>query len=157
MLRTGCYDKQMKSIQFFNPSLIIHMRAKVNSSTIANICLLIQTFKYQYFGFQVLFKSILAYNLKTKSDFWSKCPHYIMGYIINLGSMFFLFSLVLNLAYIDYSWCKIWSIYTAMLKYILCDVETIPINTCSPLFNKQVSVYSTRLCTHVRVYIYFVA
>ena len=38
MLRTGCYVKQMISIQFFNPSS--------NSSTIVNIDWLIQTFKY---------------------------------------------------------------------------------------------------------------
>ena len=90
MLRTGCYVKQMKSIQFFNPSSVIYMRAQVNSSTIVNICWLIQTFKYQCVGFQEHFKSILVYNLKTKRDFWSKSPHYIMGYILNLGSMFFL-------------------------------------------------------------------
>ena len=40
-----------------------------------------------------------------------------MGYIMNLGSMFFLFSLVLNLAYIDYSMCQIWSVY---IQYLGC-------------------------------------
>ena len=98
MLRTGCYVKQMKSIHFFNPSSVTYMRAQVNSSTINNVCWLIQIFKNQCVGFQVHFKSILVCNLKTKSDFWSKSPHYKMGYMINLGSMFFLFSLVLNLA-----------------------------------------------------------
>ena len=117
MLRTGCYVKQMKSIQFFNLSSVIHKRAQVNSSTIAYICWLIQTFKYQCCGFQVHFKSILVHDLKTKSDFWSKCPHYIMVYIINLGSMFFLFSLVLNLSYINYSLCHIWSVY---MQYLRC-------------------------------------
>ena len=87
------------------------------SSTIANICWLIQTFKYQCCGFQVHFKSILAYNLKTKSDFWSKCPHHIMGYMIDLGSMFSLFALVLNFAYINYSLCQIWSVY---MQYLRC-------------------------------------
>ena len=119
MLRTGCYVKQIKSIQFFNPSSVIHMRAHVNSSTIAKSCWLLQTLKYQCWGFQVHFKSSLVYNLKTKSDFWSKCPHYIMGYIINLGSLFFLFSLVLNLAYFDYSLCQISSVYIQYLRY--CD------------------------------------
>ena len=38
MLRTGCYVKQMKSIQFFHPSSVIQMRAQVNSNTIAKIC-----------------------------------------------------------------------------------------------------------------------
>ena len=117
MLRTCCYAKRMKSIQFFNPSSVIHMRAQVKSSTIAYICWLIQTFKYQCCGFQGHFKSILVYNLKTESDFWSKCPHNIMGYIINLGSMFFLFTLVLYLAYIDYSLCQIWSVY---MQYLWC-------------------------------------
>ena len=40
-----------------------------------------------------------------------------MGYIINKGSMFFLFSLVLNLAYIDYSLCQILSVY---MQYLRC-------------------------------------
>ena len=113
MLRTVCYIKQMKSIKIFNPSSVI----QVNSDSIANICWLIQTFKYQCCGFEVHFKSILVYNLKTKRDFWPTCPHYIMGYIINLGSLFFLFSLVLNLAYIDYSLCQIWSVY---MQYLRC-------------------------------------
>ena len=111
MLRCSCYVKEMKSIQFFNPSSVIYMRAQVNSSTSANICWLIQAFKYQYCGFQVHFKWSLVYNLKTKSDFLSKCPHYIMGYIINCGSMLFLLSLVFTFAYIDYSLCQIWSVY----------------------------------------------
>ena len=55
---TGCYVKQIKSIQFFNPSSVIYMRAQVNSSTIVNNCWLIQTFKYQCCGFQVHLKSI---------------------------------------------------------------------------------------------------
>ena len=46
----------------------IYMRAHVNSSTISNICWLIQTFKYQFCGFQLHFESNLVYNLKTKSD-----------------------------------------------------------------------------------------
>ena len=117
MLRTGCYVKQMKSIQFFNPSSFIQMRAQVNSNSIANICWLIQTFQYQCCGFQVHFKSILVYNLKTKRYFWSTCTHYIMGYIMNLGSLFFLFSLVLSLTYTDYSLCRIWSAY---MQYLRC-------------------------------------
>ena len=117
MLRTSYHVKQMKSIRFFNPSLVIYTRAQVNSSTIANICWLIQTFKYQFCGFQVHFESNMVYNLKTKSDFWSKYPHYIMDYILNLGSMFFLVSLVWNLAYIDYSLCQIWSVY---MQYLQC-------------------------------------
>ena len=67
----------------------IYMRAQVNSSTIANICWLIHIFKYQCCGFQVHLKSIVGYSLKTKSDFWLKNPHCIMGNIINLGSLFF--------------------------------------------------------------------
>ena len=117
MLRTGYHVKQMKSIQFFNPSLVIYLRAQVNPSTIANICWLIQTLKYQFCGFQVHFESHMVYNLKTKSDFWSKYPHYIMDYIINLGSMFFLVSLFWNLAYINYSLCQIWSVY---MQYLQC-------------------------------------
>ena len=117
MLRTGCYVKQMKSIQFFNHSSVKQMRAQVNCNTIADICWLIQTFTYQCCGFEVHFKSILVYNLKTKRDFWPTCPHYIMGYILNLGSLFFPFSLVLNLAYIDYSLCQIWSVY---IQYLRC-------------------------------------
>ena len=53
----------------------------VNSSTIANICWLIQTFKYQFCGLQVHFESNMMYDLKTKSDLWSKCPDYIMDYM----------------------------------------------------------------------------
>ena len=113
VLRTGCYVKQIKSIQFFNPSSVTYMRPQVNSSTIANICWLIQTFQCQCCMFQVHFTWILVYNLKTKSDFWSKCPHYMMGYIMNLGSMHFLLSLVLNLAYIDYSFC-------VYMQYLRC-------------------------------------
>ena len=115
MLRTGCYLKQMKSIQFFNPSSVLG--AQVNSNTIANICWLIQAFKYQCCGFQVHFKSILVYNLKTKRDFWLTCPLYIMGYIIHLGSLFFLLLLVWNLAHIDYSLCQIWNVY---MQYLRC-------------------------------------
>ena len=117
MLRTGYYVKRMKSIRFFNPSSVIYMRAQVNSTTIANICWLIQIFKYQFCGFQVHFESNMVYNVKTKSDFCSKCPHYIMDYIMNLGAMFFLVSLVWNLAYIDYSLCHIWSVY---MQYLQC-------------------------------------
>ena len=40
-----------------------------------------------------------------------------MGYIINLGSMVFLCSLGLNLAYIDYSLCLILSVY---MQYMWC-------------------------------------
>ena len=107
----------MKLIRFFNPSSVIYMRAQVTSGTPVNVCWLIQTFKYQYWGFQVYFKSILVYNLKTKSDFWSKCPHYIICYIINWVSIFFIFSYVLNLAYIDYSLCQIWRAY---MQYSRC-------------------------------------
>ena len=111
-----CQTDEINTI--FNPSSVIYVIAQVqvNSSTIANICWLIQTFTYQCYGFQVHFKSILLYNLKTKRDFLSKCPHYIMGYIINLGPMFFLLSLVFNLAYIGYSLCQIWSVYMPYLR-----------------------------------------
>ena len=101
----------------FSPSLVIYIRVQVNFSTIDDICWLIQTFKYQCCGFQVYFKSILVYNLNSKSNYWSKCPHYIMGYIINWRCMFFLFSLVLNLAYIDHLLCQIWSVY---MQYLRC-------------------------------------
>ena len=134
MLQTGSYVKQMKSKQFFEPSSVIYTRAQVITSTIANICWLIQTFKYQCCGFQVHFESILVYNLNTKSDFWSECLHYIMGYIINLGSMFFLFSLVLNLAYTDYSFCQIWSVYKQYLR--CCDHS----NKCLFLVIQQAEV-----------------
>ena len=84
--------QQMKSMLFFNPSSVIYMKAQVNSTTLANIYGLIQTLKYQYWGFQVYFKSILVYDLKTKGVFWSNCSHYIVGYIINWVSIFFIFS-----------------------------------------------------------------
>ena len=54
---------------------------------------------------------------RPKIDFWSKCPHYIMDYIKNLGSNLLLVSLVWNLAYIDYSLCQIWSVY---MPYLQC-------------------------------------
>ena len=101
----------------FQPFTVIYMRAHVNSSDIAIICWLIHTFRYQCRGFQVHLKSILVYNMKTKSDFWLKSPRNILGYIMNLGSIFFLFALVLNLAYIDYSLCQIWSVYMPYLRY----------------------------------------
>ena len=40
-----------------------------------------------------------------------------MGYIIKLGSIFFLFALVSNLAYIEYRLYQIWSVY---MQYLLC-------------------------------------
>ena len=90
-LRTGRYVNRWNQYDFSFFS-VIYMRSQVNSSTPANIYGLIQTFKYQYWGFQVYFKSILVYNFKTKSDFWSKCSHYIMDYIINWVCIFFIFS-----------------------------------------------------------------
>ena len=44
-----------------------------------------------------------------------------MGYIKNLGFIYFLFSLGLNLVYIDYSFAK-FEVYTCNI----CDVVTIP-------------------------------
>ena len=145
MLRTGCYLKQMKSIQFFNPPSVVQMRARVNSDTIANICWLIQTFKYQCCGFEVHFKLILVYNLKTKGDFWPICPHDIMGYIINLGSLFFRFALVFNLAYIDYWLCQIWSVY---VQYLRCFDHS---NKCLFLVIQQAEVLLNFFgeCIHV--------
>ena len=64
MLRTGCYARQMKSMQFYPPIGYIY------GSAIVNIRWLTQTFKFQYFGFQVHFKPIRVYNLKTNNDFW---------------------------------------------------------------------------------------
>ena len=144
MLCTGCYVKQMKSIQFFNLSSVTQMRAQVNSNTIAYICWLIQTFKYQCCGFEVQFKSILVYDLKTKRDFWPTCPHYIMSYIVNLGSLFSLFSLFLNLSSIDYSLCQIWSVY---MQYLRCFDHS---NKCLLLVIQQAEVLLTFLgeCIH---------
>ena len=56
-------------IHFFNPSSVIYMMAQVNSSTIANICWLMQTFKYQCCGFQVHFISILCLMWRPKAIF----------------------------------------------------------------------------------------
>ena len=42
VLRTGCYDKQTKSKEFFNPELVTYTGAQVNSTAIANICLFMQ-------------------------------------------------------------------------------------------------------------------
>ena len=39
-LRTGCYVKQMKLLQFFNPSSVMYIIAQVNSSNVATICLI---------------------------------------------------------------------------------------------------------------------
>ena len=149
-LRTGCYVKHVKSIQFFNPPSVMQMRAQVNSNTIANIGWLIQAFKYKCCGFEVRFKSILVYNLKTKRDFWPTCPHYIMGYIINLSSLFFLFSFVLNLAYIDYLLCQIWSVY---MQYLRCFDH---FNKCLFLVIQQVMLnfFGECICIYVYIYIY---
>ena len=116
MLRTGCYVKQMKSTQFCNHSTVIYMGAQVISSDIT-ICWLIQTHKYQCFGFQMHFKSILVLNLKTKREFWWKRLHYIMGYITNRGFIFFYFHCFFYLAYMDYSLCQMWSVY---IQYLWC-------------------------------------
>ena len=110
-----CQTDEINTI--FNPSSVIQMRAQVNCNTFIDICWLIQTFTYQCCGFEVHFKSILVYDLKTKRDFWPTCPPYIMGFMINLDSLFFPFSLVLNLAYIDYSLCQIWSV---CMQYLRC-------------------------------------
>ena len=81
-------------------------------------------------GFKVHFKLILVHNLKAKDDFWSKCPHYIMDYIINLGPMFSYFH-----------WFWIWHIsiiHCAKFEVCtcsICDVVTIPINACPSIFN----------------------
>ena len=139
----------MKSKQFFKPSSVTYTRAQVNSSAIANICWLIQTFKYQCCGFQVHLESFLVYNLNTKSDFWSKCPHCIMGYMITLGSMFVLFSL--DLAYIDYSLCQIWSVYKQYLRccdhfnkclFLVIQQAEVLLN----FFGKCIMEYTVQLC-----------
>ena len=126
-----CQTDEINTI--FQPSIgYIYMGALVNSSTIANIYWLIQIFKYQSFGFQVHFKWIFIYNLKTKSFFFlSKCPNYIMGCITDLGSIFFLFSLfwIWHILIIS---CAKFEAYACSI----CDVMTIPINACSSLFNR---------------------
>ena len=71
---------------------------------------------------------------RPKRGFWSKCPHCIMGYITHLGSIFFLFALALNLAYIDYSLCQIWSAYMLYLR--CCDCS----NKCLFLVFQQAEV-----------------
>ena len=134
MLRTGWYVKQMKSIQYFNPSSVIYMRAQVNFSTIANMCWLIQTFKYQCCGFQVHFESNLVYDLKIKSDFFFKMSTLHNGLHNKFGLYVFLFSLILNLAYIDYSLCQFWSIYIQFLR--CCDHS----NKCLFLVIQQAEV-----------------
>ena len=55
-----CLTDEINTI--FNLSSVIYMRAQVNSSTIANMCWLIQTFKYQCCGSQVHFKTFLVCN-----------------------------------------------------------------------------------------------
>ena len=57
-----------------------------------------------------------------------------MGYITNSGSIFFLFSLVLILAYIDYSLSQILSIY--MQYFWCCDYS----NKCFFLVIQQAEV-----------------
>ena len=118
MLRTGYYVKQMKSIRFFNPSSVIYVWG--HRWILALLLIFVDWYKHSntnFSGFQVHFESNMVYNLKAKSDFWSKWAHYIIDYIINLGSMFFLASLVWTLAYIDYSLCQIWSV---SMQYLQC-------------------------------------
>ena len=117
MLRTGCYVKRMESIQFFKRSSVIYTRVQVNSGTIANSCWLIQTYKYQCCRFQVHFISIFSVWFEAPKRLLSKCLQYVMGNIINSGSMFWPFSLVLHLEYIDYSLCQTWSVY---IQYLRC-------------------------------------
>ena len=121
-----CQTNEANTI--FQPFIGYIYGALVSSSAIANFCWLIQTFKYRCFGFQMHFKSFLVYNLKTRNGFWSKCPHYIMGYITILGLIFLLFSLVLIYQL---------SIVPNLNRiYSICNFVTIPINGCSSLFNR---------------------
>ena len=71
---------------------------------------------------------------RPKRDIWSKCPHYILGYMINVGPMSVLCALVLNLAYTNYWLCQNWSVY---MQYLWrCDHS----NNCLFLVTRQVEV-----------------
>ena len=103
------------------------------------------------------FKSIRVYNLETKSELWWKCWHYIMGYIIKVGSIIFLFALVSSLAYIEDRLCQIWSVY---MQYLRCYDHS---NKCLFLVIQQAEVllnffwgvymqfctYIAQICTHL--------
>ena len=78
ILPTGWYAKQTKSKQFVNPSSVLYMRAQVNSSTIANICWLIQAFKQQCFGTQALLNRFGCIIWKSKAMFDKEYSHYII-------------------------------------------------------------------------------
>ena len=82
-----------------------HVGEQVSFSAMANISCLIQTFKQQCFGLQLYFELIQVHKLKTKSDFYKKKSHYMIDYITNLSPI------SLNLAYIEYLLCQIWSVY----------------------------------------------
>ena len=71
MLRIGCYAKQTKSIQLFNPPPIVYNGALVKFNAVSNISRYIYTSLLQCFGFQGYFKPIGMYTLKTTKDFQS--------------------------------------------------------------------------------------
>ena len=103
-----CYAKQMKSIQFFNPSLVRYMGAQANS------CLLLIFVDW--------------YKPSNSNVSGSKCILNWFGCIIwrpkancdensrKLGSIIFLFALVSSLEYIEYWLCQIWSVYMQYLR-----------------------------------------
>ena len=97
-------------------------------------CYVQQMKSIQFFNPTSVIYIIAQVNCSTIANIWSKYPHYIMGYIINLGSMFFLLSVVVDLVYIDYSVCQIWSVYMQYMRR--CDLS----NNCLFLVIQQAEV-----------------
>ena len=73
------------------------------------------TFKWQFLGSKCITNRFLYIIWRLRAILL--CSQNIMGYIIKLGSIFFLFSLALNLVYIDSSLCQIWR---ACMQYLWC-------------------------------------
>ena len=140
MLRTGSYVKQILSIQFFN-------RLSIWGHRLILVLLLIFADWYKHSNTNVAgCKCIL-------NRFWCviwrpkaiKMSTLYNGLHKKKWALFFsLFPLLLNLAYIDYTLCQIWSVY---MQYLRCWDHSnkclfLVIQQAGVLLNFLVSVYA---------------
>ena len=127
MLHIGCYVKQMKSIQFFNPPSVTYIWG--HWWILVQLLISIDWYKYsntKVLGSKCILNGFSSIIWRPKVFFFlSKCPNYIMGCITDLGSIFFLFSLfwIWHILIIS---CAKFEAYACSI----CDVMTIPINKC---------------------------
>ena len=134
MLRTGCYVKHMKSIKFSTLHRLFIWRHRW---ILVLLLIFVNWYKHSntnIVGSRCILNRFLVYNLKTKSDFFIKMSTLHNGLHNKFELYVFPMSLVLNLAYIDYSLCLIWSIHMVYLQ--CCDHS----NKCLFLVIQQVLV-----------------